>query len=389
MTERTGFSAEEVRQFFTSRVYGKVPAVASQADVTWQVLEEGTAATGGRRRQIRVDLTVPDGRQVRLTVLVRLPESASPQARVGAFCGMNFRGNHTCEADEAVLDVTEASAAGDRLHYAPERPVPVRGDQIARWSFDQVTERGWASITWCYLQLGMDKASHFEHGPHQLFSDHLVDERDPDEWGAISIWAWTMSRVLDAVVAGMIPEVDPQRVIAHGHSRLGKTAIWAGVNDPRFAAVISNNSGCLGATLTRERGETPTVLARAFPHWVTPNHAEVVEHWEDVFAGRAEPEVPDQPDLLALVAPRPLYVASASEDAWADPEGEYESWQQASAAWTGGPEATAGEFPEPGEVRAPTTAPLGYHLRDGAHAVEPFDWAAWLDFADRWVAQPD
>ncbi len=376
----------EPLEFFTSKVYGRVPANAG-VSLDWTILENGPATDGGVRRQLRLDLTGPTGAVVRLTLLVHLPDRASAQSPVGAFCGMNFRGNHCTTADPAVLDVSEGGEAGDRLHHRPttDRPLPVRGDQPDRWSFDQITDRGWASVTWCYLQLGPDLPTHFAHGPQQLFSGHLIDERDPDEWGAIAIWAWTMSRVLDALAAQMVPEIDPTRVIAHGHSRLGKTAIWAGVNDPRFAAVISNNSGCLGATLTRDIGETPSRLATTFPHWVTPNHAPVAAHWDAVFAGAEEAAVPDQPDLLALVAPRPLYVASASEDAWADPEGEFASWQRASTAWDRGVEATAGEFPAPDEARAPGTAPLGYHLRRGRHDVQPFDWTHWLNFADRWV----
>lgn len=378
-----------VLDHFAQHVYG-VPPAGATVRPSWTVLEQGDSAAG-LRRQLRLDLTAPGGRRVRLTLLVHLPAGARPDASLPAFCGMNFRGNHACTDDPAVLDLAEPGGlgergeAGDPLRLAPGAAPPSRGDQARRWPVGLVTDRGWANVTWCYLQLGPDSPELFDTGPHRLFSEHGLTERDPDEWGAIALWAWTLSRVLDALVAGMVPEIDPTRVIAHGHSRLGKTALWAGACDPRFAAVISNDSGCLGAARTREVGETPAALADRFPHWVAPNFAAVLPRWRAVFDGRADPDLPDQPDLLALIAPRPLYVASASEDLWADPEAEYTAWQQASAAWPGGAAATTGPFPRPGERRAPAGVPLGYHLRDGGHDVFPFDWQAWLDFADRWV----
>lgn len=136
---------------------------------------------------------------------------------------------------------------------------------------------------------------------------------------------------------------------------------------------------------TRNLGETPARLLQVFPHWVVLGYSAVAGRWESVFAGHHDPDLPDQPDLLALLAPRPTYVASASDDLWADPEGEYLSWQRASRAWPDGTSVTGGRFPLPGEVRAPLGAPLGYHLRDGGHDVQRFDWLAWLNFADLWV----
>ena len=194
------------------------------------------------------------------------------------------------------------------------------------------------------------------------------------------MWAWALSRVMDALQRGMIPEVDPDRVIAMGHSRLGKTALWAAASDERFAAVISNNSGCMGAAASREVGETPEVLARVRPYWFAPAFA------RQVLGGQPLPV--DQHQLLACIAPRPLYVASASEDRGADPEGEFASWHTARQVW-GLYDYPAGPvpMPAPGGAVSGDGAPLGYHLRAGGHDVTAFDWHHWLDFADRWVAQ--
>ena len=167
---------------------------------------------------------------------------------------------------------------------------------------------------------------------------------------------------------------DGTRVIVHGHSRLGKAALWAAAQDERFAAAISNNSGCMGAAIDRGVGESHEVITTAFPHWFTPAFGALI-------AAGGSPEV-DQHQLMACIAPRPLHVNSASEDLHADPEGEFEGWRRASAAWTGHAD-TSTTFPSPGgSVRIPG-APLSYHLRPGGHAVERFDWEHWLDFADR------
>lgn len=384
----TGMDSTTIREHYTHHVYG-VPPGDGEVDLDWELVEQGSSSDGVRR-QIRLDLTGPSGEAARLTLLVHLPAEASVAEPVPAFCGMNFHGNHVCTHDPAVIDLfVDHGPAGDQLQYAGSAdkldPAPVRGNQEHRWAFPTITGRGYASITWCYRQMGPEGPEVFDQAPHRLFSTHDQDGRDADEWGSIGIWAWSMSRVLDAVVAGMVPEIDPGRVIAHGHSRLGKTAIWAGVSDPRFAAVISNNSGCLGASLSRNVGEIPEVLDRIRPYWFAPNFHQVSERWLARYDGAEDPELPDQPDLMGLVAPRPLYVASASADHNADPEGEYLSWQQASAAWDGGPQATAGPFPSPGTVLAPEAVPLGYHLREGKHDVHEFDWVAWMDFADRWV----
>ena len=170
----------------------------------------------------------------------------------------------------------------------------------------------------------------------------------------------------------------------HGHSRLGKAALWAGAQDQRFAFVISNNSGCGGAALNKRIfGETVGVISghykgRGFPHWFTARFETFSEH---------EDKLPlDSHYLLALAAPRPLYVASASEDSWADPVGEFLGAVHADPVYhvMGLPGLGTKEYP-PLSKSVGTT--VGYHVRPGVHDILLEDWKNYADFADRVLAK--
>ena len=162
-----------------------------------------------------------------------------------------------------------------------------------------------------------------------------------------------------------------------GHSRLGKTAIWAGVQDKRFKVVMSNDSGCGGAALAkRVFGENIARITAAFPHWFCTAFNQFSEN---------EKALPfDQHELLALVAPRHIYVASAQNDEWADPKGEYLSAYHAGKVYElygmqGLPSAE-----QPG-IHQPQIYDVGYHYRAGKHDVTEYDWMCYLNYCDKYL----
>lgn len=236
------------------------------------------------------------------------------------------------------------------------------------WPVEELVDNGYAVARVYYNDVTDDSAK--QDGLAALYP-----AEGEHTWGKIGMWAFACSRVLDYLLTR--PEVvDPARVAVTGHSRLGKTALWCGAQDERFSLTISNDSGCSGAAITRDKvGESLLKITEVFPYWFCPAYRQ--------YAGR-EQELPvDQHQLLALVAPRGLYVASAQEDTWADPDSEYLSCCAASAAY----EALGSTgFVHPDAL--PTLdqplheGKIGYHVRTGSHFFSRTDWLHHLAFRE-------
>ncbi len=300
-------------------------------------------------------------------VLLYLPKS---KKKVPVFLKLNFLGNQAEVSDEdiAITENWVISKKGD--NRATEAS---RGSQSRRFPVSSMLTRGYGLAT---AHCGDFFPDHKEGRATSILRSlgrptgkHVPD----DEPGAIGAWAWGLSRILDWLLT--LPEVDSNRIIVLGHSRLGKAALWAGACDQRFAMVISNDSGCGGAALSRRNyGESIEVITKRFPHWFCPRLA--------TFSDR-ERELPcDQHSLLAMVAPRPLYVASAQDDRWADPKGEFLAAVAADPVWKLYNLQGLGTREMP-PVDTSVGKTIGYHIRNGNHDLLQFDWNKFADFADR------
>lgn len=295
--------------------------------------------------------------------------------RAPAFVGINFEGNHTIHADPAIPIADQWWWDGIQKQDYFKTPKAARGKAAEAWQLEMILKRGYALATLYRGDVEPDYPEGWKRGIRSYFLKKAgKTEFAPDDWGTIGAWAWSLSRVLDYLETDAA--IDSKHVAVFGHSRLGKTALWAGAQDERFALVISNNSGEGGASLARRMfGETLADTNGGNPHWFCGNFKQYSNN---------ENKLPfDAHELIALSAPRPLYVASAELDIWADPRGEFLATKAAEPVYKLFGKSGLGIDEMPPLNKAANTGTLGYHFRTGKHDVTAYDWEQYLAFADR------
>ncbi len=389
----------EIIELFTTDVFGRMP---KERRVECKIVRRDADANHGAT--IRTELSVivkpplestpgadEKEKSVEIHVLVDVPKFAatdgsSPPA-VPAFLGLNFQGNHTVTLDPQVRiaqswvrDRNDNSTQGNR---AAEDG---RGAAASRWPIEMINQRGYALITAYYGDIDPDFDDGFHNGIHALMPQFIANLPPEQRPGSIAAWTYGLSCILDAIEKTPDLGIDVSRVAVIGHSRLGKTALWAGATDPRFALVVSNDSGCGGAALSRRAvGETVGRINSSFPHWFCDGFQKYNQN---------ESSLPvDSHELIALAAPRPIAIGSATGDQWADPLGEFLAARSASPVYEllGLPGLIDDEGNTPSDPPQPDHAysngAISYHLRTGGHDLAKEDWQCYLDFADRFMQQ--
>ena len=359
----------EILDLYRTEMFGR--SAASPAKLNYEVASVDKQALGGKavRKLITLYPTAKtDG--PRMNVVLYLPPNPK---KVPVFVAVGFSGNHTVTIDPVVPLGDEWVLNRETKKYEKRRAAEEsRGRSAQQWQLVQILQHGYGLATVYCGDIEPDFDGGMQYGIRPFFFWPGQTGPAADEWGAIGAWAWGLSRIADYLEKDR--DVDAKRLAVFGHSRMGKTAIWAGAQDARFSIVISNESGEGGAAIARrDYGERTADLNARFPYWFCTNFRK----WDD-----REDAMPfDSHMLLSLIAPRALYVASAVGDQWSDPRGEFLGARNTEPVYElfGKHGITTDTMPG---LHEPVGATVRYHIRDGKHDVTAYDWEQYLKFAD-------
>jgi pimeloyl-ACP methyl ester carboxylesterase len=331
----------EILELFRENVYGRVPATLYNR--SFKLVNEDKNAMGGSATLRQIDISISsEGKSLDIHLTLFVPNNITKP--VPAYLLIDNRG--------------------------PQNTDPTRQLKSEFWPAEEVIARGYAIAVFSNADVDPDNFDEFKNGIHGLLDR---EGRQPDSWGTIAAWAWGASRCMDYFETDK--DINSKKVAVVGHSRGGKTALWAAAEDQRFAMAVSNESGCGGAALARRRyGETVSRINNAFPHWFCTNYRK----WSD-----NEDSMPvDMHMLIALIAPRAAYLTSASEDLWADPRGSYLSLYHSLPVFQLYEMNTILPEKMPPLNRQIIRGKIAYHVRDGAHNMLLKDWNWFMDFGD-------
>lgn len=331
----------EILHLFDEHVYGKMPQSFDKID--FKVVNQDKKAMSGKATLKEVEVTVTEKQEsLRINVVMFVPNNLKKPAP--AFLLINNR------------SVRNTLASRDSIS--------------GFWPAEQVINSGYAIAAFHYAEAAPDNKDTYQTGVLRLYPELAKAD---DGMKAVGAWAWAASRVMDYFQTD--PSIDAKKIGIVGHSRGGKTSLWAAAQDTRFAISFSNCSGNTGAALSKRNfGETVARINTTFPHWLNNNYKKYNNN---------EKELPvDQHMLIALIAPRPVYATNASEDLWADPTGTFLAMKNAEPVYALYKEQSKLPQRPPAIDHPLTLPPLGYHNRTGKHDMTFYDWEQFVKLAD-------
>ncbi len=376
-----GARRAEILRAFEENVFGKTPEAAKKFKPKYAVVEKDAPALDGLALRTQVDIALAKAADAPVMhLLLYLPAKAKGPSPV--VLGLNFAGNASVVDDPGIraTELWKPSAKRGELPTRVAFDEKRRGWQTQEWQVRMLLEHGYGLATVYYGDIEPDARDAVQLSVRQFYfaKGQTQTQAKADAWGALGAWAWGLSKAADYLRS--LKMVDAKEIAVTGHSRLGKAADWAAAQDERFAAVLSTESGKGGQSLyRREFGETIGHLEGSFPYWFCANYAQWV--------GK-DREIPvDGNLLLALIAPRPLYVASAEGDLWSDPRGEFLSAVDVGRVYALFGKRGLGTDAMPA-VNEPVMGDLAYHVRSGKHDVTVFDWEQYVRFLDKEFGSP-
>lgn len=357
----TGKRRPELVRLFEENEYGRAPE--RPAGMTFDVFDKGTPAFDGRatRRQVTIYFS-SDKAGPKLDLLLYLPAKAAKSVPV--LLQISFSANSNAVDDPGVKP--------GEVWGRDKKKAPAPKVGLGRLDVPRLVGQGMGVATFYYGDVDPDFLGGVPNGVRALYLKPGQTEPAPDEWGAIAAWAWGMSRAMDYLETDKA--VDAKRVAIYGVSRLGKTVMWAGAHDTRFAMVIASCSGEGGAALSRrDYGETIAhlVAPTRYPYQFCANYAKYAEHVDRLPV--------DAHMLVALMAPRPVLLQTGSTDNWSDPKGEFLAALAAGPVYRlfGKQGLDTDEWPPAGVA---ILHDIGYYMHNGGHGTMPADWDVFLKF---------
>jgi hypothetical protein len=353
----------EIEEMFLTQQYGRDPG--RPKDERFEVTDAGTPALDGKAIRKQVTIRFSDDKSwPAIHLLIYLPVAAKKPAPM--FFSINFGAVQSAVEDEGIT----AEPVWDAKTNT--KAIPLKGRGFGRLNVAPFLDAGIGVATYYYGDVDPDYLDGFGNGIRARYLKAGQTERAPDDWGSIGAWAWGMSRVEDYFETDK--SIDAKRVAIHGVSRLGKTVMWAGAHDQRFAAVIASCSGEGGAALSRRNyGETIAHLTAPtrYPYQFAGNYAN--------YGGFPDTAPMDANLLVALVAPRPLLLQTGNTDFWSDPKGEFLAAVSAGPVYKllGKDGLETDVWPA---AKQPILHDLSYYMHDGGHGMVPTDWDIYVQF---------